>query len=227
MIAMRHSVALVSDETAQYYGCTPVKMTMGGNTNTPYVTDDGILVLSNSNGTEGSGRADLPFVTPEWNAPFEVVVKVNWKDRSGYYGILGQLGNDDGFTPFWYNYGCVSYMKNVGWPITWDGGGTVFVEKPTNQSQLLAMRYDGLGGYDVGVYEQGEFRLKKHKSSGSTVPGGGVLNIGSNRGFDSCLYADVDLNFCYIRFDNELLWEGTKGSFKRVHILSNLNGGGA
>lgn len=206
-------------EPAQYYGCTPVKISYFGNTNTPYITPEGILVLSNSNSNSvfGSGRADLPFTTPKWDKSFEVAIKVVWKDKTGPYGIFGQNGNADGFTPFWYNNGVVSYMKNTGWPITWDGGGTVFVTKPINQAQILSMRYNGSNLYEAGVFENGSFVLKKQKTSTGIVPGGGVLNIGSNRGSDSCLYADVDLNFCYIRFDGKLLWEGTEGAYERVN----------
>lgn len=206
-------------EPAQYYGCTPVMIRYNGNTNTPYITPEGILVLSNSSGTGryGSGRADLPFTTPRWDKSFEVAIKVIWKDKTAFYGIFGQNGNADGFTPLWYNNGTISYMKNVGWPITWNGGGTVFVTKPTNQAQILAMRYNGSNLYEVGVFENGSFVLKKQKTSTGIVPGGGVLNIGSNRGTDSCLYADVDLNFCYIRFDGKLLWEGTEGAYERVN----------
>jgi len=189
------------------------------NTLPPEVSAGGILNLYNESLNVGRGYATLPFTTPAWNKPHTVVAMFDFKKISANAGLLGSVGSGDGFTPFWFLQGhFVSFVKNVGWPISWNGGSNNAGNGPsTNSSILVAFTFDGTNRYKFFTSTgTGGWMNTATKTSSATCPGGNTLQLGSNRGQDTAFAGLVDLNFCYIEYDGSLLWAGTEGAFDRV-----------
>lgn len=223
-IAARQCIGVKVDRVTQslYTGVSElVRLTNNGNTAYPELSD-GVLNLYNASIGYGRGYAVLPFTTLAWNKQYDVVCCVDWKGFSNYYGILGSLGNGDGFTPFWANkdIGIVSYLHNVGWPVSWQGGSQRAAAYPTHNKKIyMRLTFDGVNTYRFWTSDGTLWTNTATKVSSATVQGGDVLQIGSNRGQDSMLNALVDLNYCYIKYDGEILWNGTPGAYDRVHKM--------
>lgn len=214
--------ALMADrEKAKYVGVTL--------TGTSVTLTNGVL----SNFADNS-YAMLPIVFGTMDKPWEAVSRFVVTSLTGkvYNGALyGGVGPSNGWTPM-YLSGTVNnipyilaFLNNVGWAVSWDStdyasisnlAGAVY---ELNTEKLIKTAWDG-NTYTMSEVDGNAWRASASKTSSTPVNGRNLpIQMGTNRGYTQPLRGSIDLNYCYIRYDGKLLWEGVAGACQNVKGL--------
>ena len=176
--------------------------------------EDGIL----SGFDTTPSRADLPFLTPTWDCPWEICLKWRKTTNTGWQGLVSAV-IDNGWSPIGFTNGVVCYLHGVGTPVQWDttiAEDAIAFTFSKNIDYITRVAFNG-SCYNVSLKEGGLWKEKARKSTTDIVSASGqTINIGLNRGINAPFDGIVDLNYSYIRRDGILLWEGIPGAYENV-----------
>ena len=130
-------------------------------------------------------------------------------------GVMGGLGWDNGFTPFYIvdQQACAYLSSGGGWDIaaaskigvTINPKGTYRFRCTWNKKEYVWYQWKGRW---VEVFK---------RPCPAAVADGLQLQIGTNRGQNSPFLGTIDLNKCYIKIGGKLWWEGVKGAYKSAN----------
>lgn len=177
--------------------------------------------VKNNNGIlSGFVGNSYALIEPEFSpaaAPIEAVVEFTTGDQiAATFGVMGGVGNADGFTPF-YVVGAqaVGFLSSSG--KVWDLASNLPVGVPVQAKSTYRLKcsWDGKG-YTWSVW-RGKWIIAKELPNVKPVYGGLQLQLGTNRGQNSPLVGTIDLNKCYIKVGGKLWWEGVKGAYKNAN----------
>ena len=220
LIAAHHSM-FGGAEKAQYVGVTL--------TGTSVTLTNGVL----SNFANDS-YAMLPIVFSSMNKPWEAVSRFVVTSLTGtvYNGALyGGVGTFNGWTPM-YLSGTAggrpyisAFLNGIGWAVVWDSSDYTSISTlagavyELNTEKLIKTAWDGYT-YTMSEVNGNNWRVSARKTSSTPVSGLDLpIQMGTNRGQSYPLRGSIDLNYCYIRYDGKLLWEGVAGAYQNVKRL--------
>lgn len=179
-----------------------------------YVTPVGTpTIIENvaSNFTASSYLRLFPF-SPASSA-IEAVVHIKTGDTIANEGIMGGIGDSEGFSPFYiYNNYWVAYLSSNG--TSWNlANSRQIMPITTNTEYILKCTFNG-SEYTFSSYENYAnnkiWIIKNTLSSTASIYGGLTLQLGNNRGQNNPFSGEIYLDDCYIKLGSYLLWQGAK-----------------
>ena len=151
------------------------------------------------------------------NETIETVVEFTLHNiPSAKAGLLGGLGVQDGFTPFYIvGSSVVGYLSSSG--KDWDITSGLPIGLSLRPKDTYRVKCEWNGKEFVWSVWRGTWTVLRRLPSKVPVAGGFKIQFGTNRGRNSPFPGTIDLNKCYIKVGDKLWWEGVNGAYKNVN----------
>ena len=167
---------------------------------------DNIGVLS---GFSANDYATIGTFSPSSNTIEAVLEFTTSSSLSSSMGLLGGLGSQDGFTPFYIDSSgyLVGYISSNG--LSWNILDKTNPIMPLSPNTTYRVKCEFTGSaYKWYLLENESWTLVKTVNSSDPVYGGLTLQLGTNRGQNSPFNGTINLNESYIKVGDSIWWQG-------------------